>query len=181
MNLAPNGKPSNLTPEQYRLVRTPAFKKWFGDWINSPETSSKVFDENSEPLVVYHGSNDIITEFNSDYSYYDSDYSSHSNLRAEKNKIIVSKDDEPKLRNRTNGYLGKIVAPIVRVVRAAAPIVIETARAVAPIIVEKARDYVVEKTIDYAVQKTVELGSAAKSSVGRGIASVGRFFGNIFR
>jgi hypothetical protein len=32
MNLAPNGKPSNLTPEQYRLVRTPAFKKWFGDW-----------------------------------------------------------------------------------------------------------------------------------------------------
>jgi len=30
--LAPNGKPSNLTPEQYRLVRTPAFKAWFGDW-----------------------------------------------------------------------------------------------------------------------------------------------------
>jgi hypothetical protein len=24
--LAPNGKPSNLTPEQYRLVRTPEFK-----------------------------------------------------------------------------------------------------------------------------------------------------------
>jgi len=52
--LAPNGKPSNLTPEQYRLVRTPAFKKWFGDWENSPETSSKVVDENGEPLVVYH-------------------------------------------------------------------------------------------------------------------------------
>ena len=30
--LAPNGKPSNLTPEQYKLVRTPAFKKWFGYW-----------------------------------------------------------------------------------------------------------------------------------------------------
>ena len=30
--LAPNGKPSNLTPEQYKLVRTPAFKKWFGFW-----------------------------------------------------------------------------------------------------------------------------------------------------
>jgi len=30
--LAPNGKPSNLTPEQYRQVRTPEFKKWFGDW-----------------------------------------------------------------------------------------------------------------------------------------------------
>lgn len=31
-NLASNGKPSNLTPEQYKQVRTPAFKKWFGDW-----------------------------------------------------------------------------------------------------------------------------------------------------
>jgi len=30
--LAPNGKPSNLTPEQYRLVRTSYFKKWFGDF-----------------------------------------------------------------------------------------------------------------------------------------------------
>jgi hypothetical protein len=55
--LAPNGQPSNLTPEQYRLVRTPEFKAWFGDWENSPETSSKVVDENNEPLVVYHGSN----------------------------------------------------------------------------------------------------------------------------
>ena len=54
--LAPNGKPSNLTPEQYKLVRTPAFKKWFGDWEKSPETSSKVVDENGEPLVVWHGS-----------------------------------------------------------------------------------------------------------------------------
>ena len=52
---APNGKNSNLTPEQYKLVRTPAFKKWFGDWENSPETASKVIDENGEPLVVYHG------------------------------------------------------------------------------------------------------------------------------
>jgi hypothetical protein len=52
---APNGKPSNLSPEQYKLVRTPAFKKWFGDWEKSPETSSKVVDENGEPLVVYHG------------------------------------------------------------------------------------------------------------------------------
>jgi hypothetical protein len=53
--LAPNGKPSNLTPEQYKLVRTPAFKAWFGDWENDPENASKVVDENGEPLVVYHG------------------------------------------------------------------------------------------------------------------------------
>jgi hypothetical protein len=52
--IAPNGKPSNLTPEQYKLVREPAFKKWFGDWENDPATASKVVDSNGEPLVVYH-------------------------------------------------------------------------------------------------------------------------------
>lgn len=31
-HLAPNGEPSNLTYEQWVLVHTPAFKKWFGDW-----------------------------------------------------------------------------------------------------------------------------------------------------
>jgi DNA repair protein RadC len=53
--LAPNGKPSNLSPEQYKLVRKPEFKAWFGDWENSPETASKVVDENGEPLVVWRG------------------------------------------------------------------------------------------------------------------------------
>ena len=54
--IAPNGKPSNLTAEQYKLVRTPAFKEWFGDWENDPENASKVVDEETkEPLVVYHG------------------------------------------------------------------------------------------------------------------------------
>lgn len=52
---APNGKPSNLTPEQWKLVRTPQFKAWFGDWENDPTNASKVVDENGEPLVVYHG------------------------------------------------------------------------------------------------------------------------------
>ena len=59
--LAPNGNPSNLTTEQYKLVRTRAFKTWFGDWENDPENSSKVVDENGEPLVVYHGTD---KEFN---------------------------------------------------------------------------------------------------------------------
>ena len=53
--LAPNGKPSNLNATQYELVRTTAFKKWFGDWENDPANSSKVVDENGEPLVVYRG------------------------------------------------------------------------------------------------------------------------------
>ena len=54
--LAPNGKPSKLNAEQHKLVRTPAFKKWFGNWETDPKNASKVVDENGEPLVVYHGS-----------------------------------------------------------------------------------------------------------------------------
>ena len=57
--LAPNGKPSNLTPEQYKLVRTDAFKNWFGDWENDSANASKVVDENGEPLVCYHGNSNI--------------------------------------------------------------------------------------------------------------------------
>ena len=53
--LAPNGKPSNLTPEQYKLVRSSNFKKWFGDWENEPENASKVVNNyTGEPLVLYH-------------------------------------------------------------------------------------------------------------------------------
>jgi len=63
MNLAPNGKKSNLTKEQYKLVRTDAFKKWFGDWENDAENSSKVIDSNGEPLVVYHGTSQKFNEF----------------------------------------------------------------------------------------------------------------------
>lgn len=61
--IAPNGKPSNLTPEQYKLVRTQEFKAWFGDWENDPQSASKVVDENGEPLVVYHGSGKKFRKF----------------------------------------------------------------------------------------------------------------------
>lgn len=51
---APNGKPTNLNEQQWLQVRTKAFKDWFGDWENDAKNSSKVVDENGEPLVVYH-------------------------------------------------------------------------------------------------------------------------------
>tara|TARA_R110000868_G_scaffold104290_3_gene287253 strand:+ start:11565 stop:20720 length:9156 start_codon:yes stop_codon:yes gene_type:complete len=54
--LAPNGNTSNLNEVQYNQVRTPEFKKWFGDWEKDPDNASKVVDENGEPKVVYHGS-----------------------------------------------------------------------------------------------------------------------------
>jgi len=61
--LAPNGHKSNLTPEQYKLVRTPEFKEWFGDWENSKANSSKVVDSNGEPMVVYHTTSKDFTIF----------------------------------------------------------------------------------------------------------------------
>lgn len=65
--IAPNGKPSNLTPEQYELVRTPEFKAWFGDWENDPKNASKIVDENGEPLVCYHGTDTNFTVFDKRY------------------------------------------------------------------------------------------------------------------
>jgi len=66
--LAPNGRKSKLTEQQYLQVRTPAFRKWFGDWLSfhnakngngvwtdGDRAVSKIVDENGEPLVVYHG------------------------------------------------------------------------------------------------------------------------------
>ena len=60
---APNGNPSNLTGEQWETVRTKSFKNWFGDWINDPENSSKVVDENGEPMIVSHSTNNRFDEF----------------------------------------------------------------------------------------------------------------------
>ena len=38
------------------------FINWFGDWINDPANASKVVDENGEPLVVYHQTNETFTK-----------------------------------------------------------------------------------------------------------------------
>jgi hypothetical protein len=68
-HLAPNGKQSKLTHEQWHLVRTPEFKAWFGDWDKAYETGnyegvSKVIDEETkEPLVVYHGTQRRFKDF----------------------------------------------------------------------------------------------------------------------
>lgn len=65
--LTPNGNKSKLSKENYEYVRTDEFKKWFGDWENEPQNSSKVVDENGEPLIVYHGSEGMFDKFNKKY------------------------------------------------------------------------------------------------------------------
>lgn len=60
---APNGKKSKLNEKQWLMVRTKEFMEWFGDWQNDKENSSKVLDENEEPLVLYHGSTKKFDKF----------------------------------------------------------------------------------------------------------------------
>jgi DNA polymerase III sliding clamp (beta) subunit (PCNA family) len=93
--IAPNGAPSNLTPQQYKLVRTPEFKAWFGDWENDPENSSKIVDYNGEPFIVYHGTKNNFSVFdknkiNSNYKQSIGFHFTHSYDHA---KDIYAKDN----------------------------------------------------------------------------------------
>ena len=47
----------------YGQLSSPAFKSWFGDWVNNPggKDVSKVVNKIGEPLLVYHGTSE---EFN---------------------------------------------------------------------------------------------------------------------
>ena len=76
---APNGKPTNLTERQWLQVRTKNFINWFGDWINEPSNASKVVDENGEPLVVYHVTENI-NEINAPFNTFNviNKYGEHS-------------------------------------------------------------------------------------------------------
>ena len=61
--VVPNGKPTNLSEKQWVQVRTESFKNWFGDWENAPDNSSKVVDENGEPMVMYHATDEQFSTF----------------------------------------------------------------------------------------------------------------------
>lgn len=53
---APNGKPTKLTERQWVQVRTPSFKKWFGDWERLAELhAARDFALNGEPVAEVSG------------------------------------------------------------------------------------------------------------------------------
>lgn len=53
---APNGKPSRLSEDQWLLVRTPNFKRWFGDWEKSAYANAAMdFLENTAPVKELTG------------------------------------------------------------------------------------------------------------------------------
>lgn len=85
---APNGKNSNLSERQWLQVRTKAFKEWFGDWENSPKDASKAVDENGEPLVVYHYTdNENLSEFSTEFDNF------FSKTGGTKNAIFFTTDN----------------------------------------------------------------------------------------
>ena len=79
---APNGKDTKLTPDQWALVRTKNFKRWFGLWENDPENASKVVDpETGEPMVVYHGGQAGINVFKNRKDNQDYEKTKHQGYR----------------------------------------------------------------------------------------------------
>lgn len=64
---SPNGSQTKLNEKQWVQTRTSSFKNWFGDFENDPENASKAVDENGDPLIVYHGTNSEIQEFDTDF------------------------------------------------------------------------------------------------------------------
>ena len=65
----PNGAKSKLPMGAYLNIRTPQFKKWFGDWEKAYETGnyvncSKMIDEETkEPKIYYHGVRKYVPNF----------------------------------------------------------------------------------------------------------------------
>ena len=83
--MAPNGEPSklfsdllvnfnndrNAAIQAKAKVYSESFKMWFGDWLGEDKTNvSKIVDNNGEPLMVYHYSDDAIEEFSTDFDNY---------------------------------------------------------------------------------------------------------------
>lgn len=106
--LAPNGKPSKLKLDQWKLVRTPEFKNWFGDWESDPVNASKVVDENGEPMVMYHGTNSSFNAFS---------HSAPKNFPEERNTTgTFFFTTDPKLaKNYADGQGGNLVPAFLNV------------------------------------------------------------------
>ena len=63
---APNGKQSNLTDEQWEMVRTPEFKNWFGDWESAAlirQAQNAIANKESKTKHVFVPSNRLMRRF----------------------------------------------------------------------------------------------------------------------
>lgn len=69
---AKNEGKTELSYENWVLVCTPAFKRWFGNWERHPEQSSKVINPRTgEPLVVFYGTKEEFDTFEQGHQGFD--------------------------------------------------------------------------------------------------------------
>ncbi len=59
---------SQMPQNKDKIIYKPEFKKWFGDWENNPQQSSRVIGVDGKPLEVYHGTRYDFDEFSQDRS-----------------------------------------------------------------------------------------------------------------
>ena len=57
--------PEKAPASDEKVVQSPEFKNFFGDWQKDPQGASKVVDESGRPLKVYHGTRGDFEEFKS--------------------------------------------------------------------------------------------------------------------
>lgn len=78
---------------------TETFKMWFGDWLHDPNNSSKIVDENGEPKVVYHYTNNPeLSEFSANFDNYFSKFKGGT-----KNAFFFTEKQSDGLLGRTIG------------------------------------------------------------------------------
>ncbi|MDD6763439.1 MAG: hypothetical protein PUD92_07425 [Clostridiales bacterium] len=54
---------SNVKPQLKNITYAQQFKRWFGEWEKSPNTASKVVNDDGTPKVMYHGTNEMFNIF----------------------------------------------------------------------------------------------------------------------
>ena len=109
---APNGKNTNLTERQWLQVRTQNFINWFGDWINDPANACKVVDENGEPTLVYHHTdNPNLTKFSTDFeNYFAKDGGTKEAIFFDEEKTgIISESSMSTMRPSSNFMIGALL------------------------------------------------------------------------
>ena len=65
---------SNVKTKFENVVETQQFKRWFGDWQKNPKKASKIVNDDGTPMVVYHGTNE-------DFSIFDTNRTSRTTKR----------------------------------------------------------------------------------------------------
>ena len=77
-----NGSP--VKPKLENVTESQQFKRWFGDWQKNPKKASKIVNADGMPKIVFHGTNENFTVFQSkDGLYWFSENADYAESMAE--------------------------------------------------------------------------------------------------